>query len=122
MKLIYEAWLSPKRKEVYFSNHLGVDTDVCVSDEPSYFTDPHYDSSVFELFNEDEQDGLWKVVCEATYQCHQDPHHGDWDCEFIVDKVHLKSKCSSLSELRQTWEVLQPSEDNKSWKCVKLKS
>jgi len=105
MKLIYEVWLSPSRTEVYHHSSVVLNSDPILYGEDD-FLDSWMSGNVFELFGEDEQDGLWKVVCEVEYTSHYDPWNMEWDGDTYVNKVIYKSRCKDFKQLREVCRFL----------------
>ena len=117
MKIIYEIWCSPLRKEIYSQKFVSlgivdwIDNDEIKGD---YLDGDFW----YDVFGEDwyETKGLWKVVIEIdTYFRSFYDWEGIPDCEVEYNpKVLFKSKCESFNELRYIWESLLEENNSRS--------
>ena len=108
---IVELWCSPLREEVYRQNVITLSTaDYCAGydDDLNDYINSYVSDMWYDLFGENylEIGGLWKVVFGVRISYHL---YHDWegipdtDVQIKVDQVMLKTKCSSLSELKYIW-------------------
>jgi len=108
-KGILEAWISPKRNECYHSSVINCNTlDMCMDDPIADLADEHYPGNIFELFEENEQDGLWKIVISVEWRGVE--YWTDCGTEYDIDydvEVLFKAKCKDYKELRANWSILR---------------
>lgn len=106
-RVIVEAWMSPKRKEVYSSGYITMQPTLAnyVWEAVQEFLDEYGSDNIFSLFGETEQDGLWKIVVEVDLVYTRD-HYGESDLEFNTGQVFAKTKSKNFSDLRDTWAFL----------------
>lgn len=110
MEYIVELWCSPLRQEVYHQNVIALSTAEYRAGYDQDLND-YINSCVsdmwYDLFGENylEVGGLWKVVfgVRLGYHTYYDWGAPDTDVWVELDQVMLKTKCSSLSELKYIW-------------------
>lgn len=100
----FNCWLSPSRNEIYDYNYIQAEIYYDCGETNSDFTDCYYSSSIFDLF-EDNEEGLWFVsgYVESNYWS---DYEGHCDHEFVVE-VKTIQKCDNFSHLKQKWKELK---------------
>jgi len=111
MEYIVEIWCSPLRQEVYQQNVITLSSaDYCAGydDDLNDYINSCVSDMWHDLFGADYfgVGGLWKVVfgVRISYDLYHDwGGIPDTDVQIELDQVMLKTKCSSLSELKYIW-------------------
>lgn len=107
MKLIYELWCSPFRKEIYSEDaiNLGTFDYFQIQDDIACFISDTCEDFWIDLFDEDYSQikGLWKVVFVLEVNYSRDEWTGEHDVDFIIDEILFMSKCRNYAQLKETW-------------------
>ena len=110
IKYIIEAWLSPSRKEIYEKSYISLDNKLNFCEDALELYFDHFDhcsnDGIFSLFDETEQDGLWKIVAEVDLVYTKD-YWGEVDLDFYSKEIY-KSKCNNFSDLIEIWSAINP--------------
>lgn len=107
MKLIYEMWCSPFRKEIYSETaiNLGTFDHYQIQDDIACYIDELNTDFWIDLFDTDYDKikGLWKVVFNLEVIYSQDAWTGEHDVDFHIGEILFKSKCNNFRQLKETW-------------------
>jgi len=104
IKFIVGAWVSPSRKEVYDWNFIDCESHLHGADvDLEMFMSEFCQGGLFDLvFDQDEQDGLWRVVLELDLAYHRD-YYGEVDVDYCIERIITKKKTRNISELFSIW-------------------
>lgn len=104
---IVSAWISPKRREIYSFQAIGL------GDGQPHLQDMAHDTcgsiysndSLLELFSDAEQNGLWQIVVPVSFHSvvYRTDCGDEYDVEVIYGDPIFKSKCATFAGLMTLW-------------------